>query len=179
MHEGIAAFFLAVAPTPIDTGNPKAFIGDHLGDPFPGHFLGDIAAGDVLLEPGENDLEGVEVVAEEGGFGDATGVEGVKDDAGFLVVAAVQFPHGEHIAQFAVFVGFARFEDFAVGHGDRGFKSSFKAFEVSQVGGGGDGDFAAEFFGVGGDGAEDDEATIAVGGFFEVIQHEVAQQEVA
>lgn len=68
------------------------------------------------------------MIAEEGRGGYATWIEGTKGDAGGFVVASVQFPHGEQVTEFAVFIGFAGFEFFAVYHGDGGFESLFKAF---------------------------------------------------
>lgn len=129
-------------------------VGDDLGHTVSGEGLADIAFGDVFLEPGEDALEGLGGVAEERGVGDAAGVEGAEDDAGGRVEAGVELAAHHHEGEFAVFIGFAGLEGLGVDHGDGGLEAGFEALHVAQVGGGGDGDFAAEFFGIGGDGAE-------------------------
>lgn len=67
LDEGFAACLLAVAPAPVGSGLAKLAIGDDLGDAIARQFLGDVALGDVLLEPGEDFLEEFGGVAEEGG----------------------------------------------------------------------------------------------------------------
>jgi hypothetical protein len=57
LDEGFAACLLAVAPAPVGSGLAELAIGNDLGDAIAREFLGDVALGDVLLEPGEDFLE--------------------------------------------------------------------------------------------------------------------------
>ncbi len=174
---------LTVSPTPVRSRFVVLGISNDGGEAIACQGIRHIALGDVLLKPREDLLEEAGAVAEQFGFGDAAGVHRGEGDAGALVVAFVQFAHGQHVAEFAVLVGFARFEFFAADHRDRSFEAIGHALEVAQIRGRRNGDFAAEFLGVGGDGAEDDEAGFGVAAVlragFEVFEHQITEQEVA
>lgn len=89
----------------------------------------------------------------------------------------MEFAAHHHQGEFAVFIGFAGLEGLGVDHGDGGFEASFEALHIAQVSGGGDGDFAAEFFRIGGDCAQ----RYQTGGFclLKSGEEEIGEQEVA
>ena len=113
------------------------------------------------------------------------------------MVAPVEFRDRDHVAELAVFVGLAGFEGLAVGHGNGSAKAGGKATQVTEVGWRRDRDFAAQLLGVGGNGANHNQAllhlmlhlllpgcssattsaTTAAAGQF--VQQQLDQQEVA
>ena len=82
LAELLAAFRLAVAPAPVHAGGGKFRISHHLGHSLARQRLAHVAAGDVLLEPGEDLLERLGRVAKQGRVGHAAGVERAEHDPG-------------------------------------------------------------------------------------------------
>ena len=159
-------------------GTAEGWIGHHLGYPLAGQGLAHITASDVLLEPGEDLLERRQAVTEQRRIGHTTGIERAEADAGGVVEAAMQLQAGDHVAQLAVFVGLSGLELLTAGHGDRRLESLVKAGEIAQIRWRGDGDLAAQFFGVGRHRAQGDQALIACWGGLEILQQQAGQQEV-
>ena len=93
--------------------------------------------------------------------------------------AAMQLLGGDHVAELAVLVGLAGLEGLGVGHGDRRLEAGSEARKIAQVSGGGNGDFAAQFLGVGGHRAEDHQPAGGMTGALEIVEQEVNQQEMA
>ena len=76
-------------------------VADHLRHALPRQRLGDIALGDVLLDPWEDALEQLRRIAEQGCFRDPAGIKRVEDDAGLGVEAPVQFAADNNVAEAA------------------------------------------------------------------------------
>ena len=174
----------------------ERFAAHHLRQPLPGEGLADVAAGDVFLEPGKGGLEGLEAVAKQRRIRHAAGIEGAEDDSGGGVVAPMELRDRDHVAELAVLIGLAGFEGPAVGHGNGIAKPGGKATQVTEVGWRRDGDFAAQLLGVGGNGANHNQAllhlvlrlllpgrrgatTAAATGIGQFVQQQLDQQEVA
>lgn len=62
--KGATARLLAIAPAPVHAGLFVIWIGNDGSDPLSSQLLGDIAPGDVLLEPGEDGAEQGIVITE-------------------------------------------------------------------------------------------------------------------
>ena len=148
LAELLTVLLLAVAPTPVHPGFGEVGIGHHISHPFSGQGLGDIAAGDVFLEPGEDRLEGLGGVAEQRGIRHTAGVERGEGDPRVPVQTAMQLLSGDHVAELAVFVGLAGLERLATGHGDGIFEPSLKPREVPQICRCRDRNLAPQFLGV-------------------------------
>ena len=160
-------------------GDGKGRIGDHIGHPFACQGLADIAAGDVLLEPGEDGAEGGRGVAKQRRVGHTARIERGENDAGARVQPAMQLLGGDHVAELAVLVSLAGLEGLAIGHGDRRLETGGKAGKITQIGRGRDGNLAAEFLRVGGHGAQDHDPTGRMLGVPEIVQQPLNQQKVA
>ena len=91
----------------------------------------------------------------------------------------MQLLGGDHVAELAVLVGLAGLEGLGVGHGDRRLEAGGEARQIAQVSGGGDGDLAAQFLGVGRHRAEDHQPAGGMAGALEIVEQEVNQQEMA
>jgi hypothetical protein len=74
------------------------------------------------------------LLTEQGSLGNTPRIHTTKGDAGAIVISPMQFRHGHHIANLAIFVGLGAEEGFPVGHGDGIFGTGGKALEVAQVG---------------------------------------------
>ena len=163
----------------MDPRNGKLRIGHHLGQALTGQGLAYVAAGDVLLEPGENCLKGPRRIAEQGGIGDAARIEGTEHNAGVPMQTPVQLLGGNHVAELAVLVSLTGLKSLAIGHGDWRLEAGLEAGEIAQVGRGRDWNLAAQLLGIGGDRAHDHHPPRGVGRAFEILKQQLDQQEMA
>mmetsp|Transcript_92012 Transcript_92012/g.237418 ORF Transcript_92012/g.237418 Transcript_92012/m.237418 type:complete len:481 (+) Transcript_92012:72-1514(+) len=155
-------------------------LGDHRRQTSSGLLLADVGTGDVLVEGREEALEDRVVLAEERGLSDAAGVEGREDDARGGVEPLVQLPHEHHVADLAILVGLRPVELAAINHGDvRALHARLKALELADVRK--RGDHATKLLAVDArrHRAKDDAPCRLDGAILEVLNHQVAEQEVA
>ena len=117
-------------------------------------------------------------MAEQGGVRHTARIEGGEDHACLLMEAAVEFGDGDHVAEFAVLVGLARLEGFAVGHGDGRPEALGKPIQIAQVRRCGNGDLAAQLLGIGGHRAQDHQPFLhATAAFAAAVPRQLVQQQ--
>mmetsp|Transcript_87104 Transcript_87104/g.254910 ORF Transcript_87104/g.254910 Transcript_87104/m.254910 type:complete len:442 (+) Transcript_87104:267-1592(+) len=138
-----------------------------------------VRAGDGLLEVREELLEDGVVLAEEAGLGNAAWVHGREDDARLLVVPAVELAHEHHVADLAVLVRLGAAEGPAIDHGGRGLHPLLETLEIADSCHGGN--HAAQLLVVDarGDRSQDHAARGLHEAVLQVLQEELAEQEVA
>mmetsp|Transcript_5333 Transcript_5333/g.10889 ORF Transcript_5333/g.10889 Transcript_5333/m.10889 type:complete len:236 (+) Transcript_5333:589-1296(+) len=119
------------------------------------------------------------MLSEEASLCDAAGVEGGKDDASLVVITSMQLLHQHHIADLAVLVRLCTIKLLAVQHCDRGFHAFLQSLQVSYVSQRRDHATQLRTVHSGGDSAQDHAAGRLGGASLEVLQQQVAEQEVS
>ncbi len=71
------------------------------------------------------------MVAEEGRIGNTARIEGSKGNPSAGVVTTIEFPHGQDIANFTIFVSLDWFKLFAICHGNWVLETHRKALKVT------------------------------------------------
>mmetsp|Transcript_23095 Transcript_23095/g.53032 ORF Transcript_23095/g.53032 Transcript_23095/m.53032 type:complete len:452 (-) Transcript_23095:97-1452(-) len=124
----------ATVPTPVDIGLVTIWIINDLSQSLPGFFHAHVSTRDILHEPRKGLAEPGALFSEKSCFGNASGVHRRESDAGGVVITAVQFRYGHHVANLGVLVGLGAEKRLSVCHFNGLLHPLFQSLQVSKIG---------------------------------------------